>query len=321
LLEILFLTPFLLKGLLGLFLFYFLLINPFCRILIILTLPILRVWRLSWEFDAKWIYLVFSFCCLSSFWTQEWEINLFKFHLSSWVLLLTLNCLKCLGRKIKTKCTSKSLNNSNFSAFNFDTRWDISLMYSLMFHLPLYLIEISLASKLLAIAFSLLVKYCSITSRKSLALWFSEIESRKTYVENIRVNRKNLGRAGSKCWIGKRPIVRGIVMNPVNHPYGDGEGRAPIGSKKPVTPWSFLALGRRSRRRKKYNEFMIIKQIQFECSHFSTLSSYVFSGLLGQKCKIKIHAAKNNLNYFLPNLKVCPIKHVYTINLRINSVK
>lgn len=51
-------------------------------------------------------------------------------------------------------------------------------------------------------------------------------------VGNAGVNQKSLGRAGSKCWLGKRPVVRGVVMNPVDHPHGGGEGRAPIGRKK-----------------------------------------------------------------------------------------
>ncbi|KAG9438441.1 hypothetical protein H6P81_021611 [Aristolochia fimbriata] len=48
-------------------------------------------------------------------------------------------------------------------------------------------------------------------------------------VGNVGVNQKSLGKAGSKCWLGKRPVVRGVVMNPVDHPHGGGEGRAPIG--------------------------------------------------------------------------------------------
>ncbi|VAI45874.1 unnamed protein product [Triticum turgidum subsp. durum] len=44
-------------------------------------------------------------------------------------------------------------------------------------------------------------------------------------VGNVGVNQKSLGRAGSKCWLGKRPIVRGVVMNPVDHPHGGGEGK------------------------------------------------------------------------------------------------
>ncbi|PNT63672.1 hypothetical protein BRADI_4g19732v3, partial [Brachypodium distachyon] len=55
-------------------------------------------------------------------------------------------------------------------------------------------------------------------------------------VGNVGVNQKSLGRAGSKCWLGKRPIVRGVVMNPVDHPHGGGEGKAPIGRKKLTTP-------------------------------------------------------------------------------------
>ncbi|KAL2902635.1 50S ribosomal protein L2 chloroplastic [Bienertia sinuspersici] len=54
-------------------------------------------------------------------------------------------------------------------------------------------------------------------------------------VGNVAVNQKRLGRAGSKRWLGKRPVVRGVVMNPVDHPHGGGEGRAPIGRKNPTT--------------------------------------------------------------------------------------
>ncbi|KAG4934626.1 hypothetical protein JHK85_049545 [Glycine max] len=79
-------------------------------------------------------------------------------------------------------------------------------------------------------------------------------------VGNVGVNQKNLGRAGSKCWLGKRPVVRGVVMNPVDHPHGGGEGRAPIGRKKPATPWGFPALGRRSRKRKKYSDNLILRR-------------------------------------------------------------
>jgi hypothetical protein len=52
-------------------------------------------------------------------------------------------------------------------------------------------------------------------------------------VGNVGVNQKSLGRARSKCWLGKCPIVRGVVMNPVDHPHGGGEGKAPIGRKNP----------------------------------------------------------------------------------------
>ncbi|KAK8305870.1 hypothetical protein V6Z12_D03G091200 [Gossypium hirsutum] len=78
-------------------------------------------------------------------------------------------------------------------------------------------------------------------------------------VGNVGVNQKSLDRVGSKCWLGKRPVVRGVVMNPVDHPHGGGEGRAPIGRKKPATPWGYPALGR-SRKRNKYSDNLILRR-------------------------------------------------------------
>ncbi|AES69834.1 50S ribosomal protein L2 [Medicago truncatula] len=79
-------------------------------------------------------------------------------------------------------------------------------------------------------------------------------------VGNVGVNQKSLGRAGAKRWLGKRPVVRGVVMNPVDHPHGGGEGRAPIGRKKPSTPWGYPALGRRSRKKNKYSDNLILRR-------------------------------------------------------------
>nr|YP_010475249.1 ribosomal protein L2 [Corydalis elata]UVH69536.1 ribosomal protein L2 [Corydalis elata] len=80
-------------------------------------------------------------------------------------------------------------------------------------------------------------------------------------VGNIGVRQKSLMRkAGSKRWLGKRPVVRGMVMNPVDHPHGGGEGRAPIGRKHPTTPWGYPALGRRSRKRNKYSDSFILRR-------------------------------------------------------------
>nr|YP_010581195.1 ribosomal protein L2 [Saurauia napaulensis]UZT27516.1 ribosomal protein L2 [Saurauia napaulensis] len=79
-------------------------------------------------------------------------------------------------------------------------------------------------------------------------------------VGNVTANQKSLGRAGSKRWLGKRPVVRGVVMNPVDHPHGGGEGRAPIGRKSPTTPWGYPALGRRSRKRNKYSDNLILRR-------------------------------------------------------------
>ncbi|CAK8531405.1 unnamed protein product [Lathyrus sativus] len=79
-------------------------------------------------------------------------------------------------------------------------------------------------------------------------------------VGNVGVNQKSLGRAGAKHWRGKRPVVRGVVMNPVDHPHGGGEGRAPIGRKKPSTPWGYPALGRRTRKTNQYSDNLILRR-------------------------------------------------------------
>ncbi|KAL2905831.1 50S ribosomal protein L2 chloroplastic [Bienertia sinuspersici] len=79
-------------------------------------------------------------------------------------------------------------------------------------------------------------------------------------VGNVAVNQKRLGRAESKRWLGKRPVVRGVVMKPVDHPHGGGEGRALIGRKNPTTPWGYPALGIRSRKRNIYNDSFIIRR-------------------------------------------------------------
>jgi large subunit ribosomal protein L2 len=69
-----------------------------------------------------------------------------------------------------------------------------------------------------------------------------------------------LGKAGRTRWLGKRPTVRGSVMNPVDHPHGGGEGRAPIGRSRPVTPWGKPALGQRTRKSKKYSHLLIVRK-------------------------------------------------------------
>jgi len=59
------------------------------------------------------------------------------------------------------------------------------------------------------------------------------------------------GKAGRTRWLGKRPTVRGSVMNPCDHPHGGGEGRAPIGRARPLTPWGKPALGMKTRKKEK----------------------------------------------------------------------
>ena len=73
--------------------------------------------------------------------------------------------------------------------------------------------------------------------------------------ENIKV-----GKAGKVRHMGRRPQVRGSVMNPNDHPHGGGEGRAPIGRKSPVTPWGKPALGYKTRKKKKASSSMIVKK-------------------------------------------------------------
>ena len=68
------------------------------------------------------------------------------------------------------------------------------------------------------------------------------------------------GKAGRTRWLGKRPTVRGSVMNPCDHPHGGGEGRAPIGRTRPLTPWGKPALGIKTRKRKKLSDTYILRR-------------------------------------------------------------
>ena len=70
----------------------------------------------------------------------------------------------------------------------------------------------------------------------------------------------NVGKAGKSRYLGKRPEVRGSVMNPNDHPHGGGEGRAPIGRKNPLTPWGKPALGLKTRRNKKASTKLIVRR-------------------------------------------------------------
>jgi len=68
------------------------------------------------------------------------------------------------------------------------------------------------------------------------------------------------GKAGRTRWLGKRPTVRGSVMNPCDHPHGGGEGRAPIGRSRPLTPWGKPALGMKTRKTKKASDAYILRR-------------------------------------------------------------
>ncbi|HEX7056207.1 MAG TPA: 50S ribosomal protein L2 [Bacilli bacterium] len=69
----------------------------------------------------------------------------------------------------------------------------------------------------------------------------------------------NIGKAGRNRWLGKRPVVRGVVMNPVDHPHGGGEGKAPIGRKSPMSPWGKPTLGYKTRKKKKASGKYIVR--------------------------------------------------------------
>lgn len=68
-----------------------------------------------------------------------------------------------------------------------------------------------------------------------------------------------IGKAGRTRWKGVRPTVRGSVMNPVDHPHGGGEGRAPIGRKSPLSPWGKPTLGAKTRKKNKESDNYIIR--------------------------------------------------------------
>ncbi|WP_077304106.1 50S ribosomal protein L2 [Terribacillus halophilus] len=69
-----------------------------------------------------------------------------------------------------------------------------------------------------------------------------------------------VGKAGRSRWKGKRPTVRGSVMNPNDHPHGGGEGRAPIGRKSPMSPWGKPTLGYKTRKRNKQSDKFIVRK-------------------------------------------------------------
>jgi len=79
-------------------------------------------------------------------------------------------------------------------------------------------------------------------------------------VGNVEHENEVLGKAGRKRHRGWRPSVRGVAMNPVDHPHGGGEGKAPVGMPGPVTPWGKPTLGARTRKRNKASDKLIVKR-------------------------------------------------------------
>lgn len=79
-------------------------------------------------------------------------------------------------------------------------------------------------------------------------------------VGNVDHENLSLGKAGRSRWIGIRPQSRGVVMNPVDHPHGGGEGKAPQGNPHPVSPWGWHTKGLKTRKRKKASQKFIVKR-------------------------------------------------------------
>jgi len=89
---------------------------------------------------------------------------------------------------------------------------------------------------------------------------FVHVECRATVGQIGNLDSKNvvLGRAGRMRHLGRRPGVRGVAMNPCDHPHGGGEGRSPIGRPSPVSPWGQPALGFKTRKKRKISDRFII---------------------------------------------------------------
>ena len=80
-------------------------------------------------------------------------------------------------------------------------------------------------------------------------------------IGNLDNSNISLGKAGRKRHMNVRPTVRGVVMNPCDHPHGGGEGKSPVGMPSPVTPWGKPALGYKTRKHKNKSNKLIIKRI------------------------------------------------------------
>ena len=76
-------------------------------------------------------------------------------------------------------------------------------------------------------------------------------------VGNDEHNLRSFGKAGAKRWRGIRPTVRGVVMNPVDHPHGGGEGRSGQGNPHPVSPWGWHTKGKKTRKNKRTDAFIV----------------------------------------------------------------
>ena len=79
-------------------------------------------------------------------------------------------------------------------------------------------------------------------------------------VGNTDHSNVRIGKAGRKRHMGVRPTVRGVVMNPCDHPHGGGEGRSPVGMPAPMSPWGKKTQGVKTRKHRKYSDKLIISR-------------------------------------------------------------
>jgi large subunit ribosomal protein L2 len=75
-------------------------------------------------------------------------------------------------------------------------------------------------------------------------------------VGNLNYENVSIGKAGRSRWLGKRPTVRGVAMNPIDHPHGGGEGKT-SGGRNPVSPWGLPTKGYKTRNNKRTQRFII----------------------------------------------------------------
>jgi large subunit ribosomal protein L2 len=94
-------------------------------------------------------------------------------------------------------------------------------------------------------------------------------ETRKVHVDcratigelaNDEHNLRKYGKAGAKRWLGIRPTVRGLAMNPVDHPHGGGEGKSGQGNPHPVSPWGWQTKGKKTRRNKRTSNMIVSRR-------------------------------------------------------------
>lgn len=90
-------------------------------------------------------------------------------------------------------------------------------------------------------------------------LIFQDCRATIGQIGNLDHENISLGKAGRRRWMGIRPAVRGVVMNPVDHPHGGGEGKSPVG-RNPVTPWGKPALGVKTRPKNKPSDKYIVRR-------------------------------------------------------------